>query len=647
MTKIGKRWVLLFFSLSFWLSFSAFAAVKVIATVDRNEIGEGDPFIYSVRVTSDGGNPQIDSEPHLPDLSGLSLINSSSSSESQSSFINGKFMVQQTRTFDYQLSAPRKGVFKIGVTKVVVDGKEYSTQPIQIKVSDSGGGGQVQRQARGGGQQNDPFGGAGEDIDEMENMFNQLMQRHMGRGMGGQPQNINPNEAFFIQLDTDKDKVYAGEQITASWYLYTRGQIADIDTLKYPELKGFWKEEIEMATRLNFQQAVVNGVIWQKALLVSYALFPIKPGKAVIDPYKAKCTVVLGGPFGFGKAYPFTKSSKPVTVEVEAVPTAGRPSEYSGAVGRFQVSATLDQNSVAANQPVTLKVKFSGRGNAKLIDLPPLNLPPSLELYSQKADSKFFKDGTSYKEFEILLIPREPGQLEVPSIKAAYFDPDKKKFELISSQKLALTVTPGKPGETPSLPQQANKNPVAQNPDVLTLPPPALLSSEPGLLTFGKTPKTLWYLVYAAIFIALACRSYFVLLRKPKRENLEAALKRRMKTVQARIAAGDYRKTGVELTNLIYLILGQITEQGGANLEFGKLMEAASPSLRRELSGPIRAVLDRAEQLGFAPENVLGSAKEKSEMNKLRKDVEQVLHKAIALGSRAPASSSTTKQTSS
>jgi len=644
MTKIGNllAFVILFFG------FSASAAVKVIATVDRNVVSEGDPFIYTINVTSDGGNPQIDSEPTLPDLSGLSLINSSSSSESRSSFVNGKFTVQQTRMFEYQISAPRKGKFKIGAAQVIVDGKPYKTQPIEIAVTEGAGGGAIPPQARHQRQQQQDDA-MGDEVDEMENMFNQLLQRHMGRGVpgapGGQAQNVNPNEAFFIQLDVDKDKVYAGEQITASWYLYTRGQIADIDTLKYPDLKGFWKEEIEMATRLNFEQAVINGVVWQKALLVSYALFPIKSGKAIIDPYKAKCTVVVGGPFGFGKAYPFTKASKPITVEVQDVPSSGRPPEFSGAVGHFAVNAALDQNNVPANQPVTMKLKFSGRGNAKLIDLPPLNLPKSLELYSQKAEAKFFKDGTSYKEFEILLIPREPGQLEIPAIKAAYFDPDKGKFELISSNKLMLTVTPGKPGEQPAIPPSA-KTDAAQpaNPDILVLPPPVLLSDASGF-SFGKTAKILWFIVYAGILGLLGFKGYVVLLRKPKRENLQAAVKRRMKVVQNHINADDYRKTGVELTNLIYLILGQITEQGGANLEFGKLMDAASPSVRRELSEPLRKILDRAEELGFAPEKVLGQAKEKAEMNKLRKEAESVLNKAIALSSREEeAAKSTTEQ---
>lgn len=344
MIRIGSLPLLLLF----WSCFAS-AATKVIATVDRDAVSEGDSFVYSINVSSDSGNPRMDAEPKLPDLAGLELVNASSSTESKSSFINGKFSVELTRSFEYQMQAPKKGTYKIGAATVIVDGQEYKTQPITIKVNADAGGGQVQRQARRG-RNVDPLDDQG---DEVEDLFNQLLKRHMRGAPGGEQ--INPNDAFFIQVDVDKNKAYAGEQVTASWYLYTRGQIADIDTLKYPDLKGFWKEEIEMATRLNFQQAVVNGVVYQKALLVSYALFPIKAGKAVIDPYRAKCTVVLGGPFGFGRSVPFTKASHPIPIDVLEVPKEGRPAEFSGAVGNFQVTAELDQQSAPANQPVTLK----------------------------------------------------------------------------------------------------------------------------------------------------------------------------------------------------------------------------------------------------------------------------------------------------
>src|SRR5690606_38159553 len=111
----------------------------------------------------------------------------------------------------------------------------------------------------------DPF----EDDDDL---FTQLLRR---RGLLPNPRGgakslpQNDREAFFITVEVDKTKAYVGEQITANWYIYTRNNIQDFDPLKYPQLKGFWKEDLHMTNRLNFSQEIVNGIPYQKPLLVS------------------------------------------------------------------------------------------------------------------------------------------------------------------------------------------------------------------------------------------------------------------------------------------------------------------------------------------------------------------------------------------
>ncbi|MGZ6480266.1 MAG: BatD family protein, partial [Bdellovibrionales bacterium] len=434
----------------FIISTRAFATeVQVNAVVDRNQVGMGDVINLTVQVTS-SDSIQIE-EPKLPPLSGFELINTSSSNETRSSFINGKFQTSQTRNFIYMLAIQQKGILTLPEIPVTVEGKVYKTQPIKISATSSRPApqGQQQQQARRGGgqaqgQQQDPF----QEMDDMEELFNQMLQRRVApRGgtpgtPGGQVQPpANPEEAFFISAETDKTKAYVGEQITVGFYLYTRGQIRDIDTLKYPDLKSFWKEEIEMATRLNFEQVNVNGIVYSKALLVSYALFPIKAGKSVIDPYKAKCTVVTPSNFGFGRPYQFTKASRAINIEVMDVPANGRPANYSGAVGRFRLSGQFEPPTGTVNQPVTLRLRFEGQGNAKLIELPKLELPPSFEFYDQKNSSKFLKDGTSFKEFEVLIIPREPGVFNLTPVTTSVFDPATQKYTAISTQPLNITIT--------------------------------------------------------------------------------------------------------------------------------------------------------------------------------------------------------------
>ncbi len=90
---------------------------------------------------------------------------------------------------------------------------------------------------------------------------------------------------------------------------------------------------------------------------------PIKPGTAMIDEYKIKSRVRLPsqGLGGFyGRPYEYTKSSAAVPIKVKPLPTEGRPSDFTGAVGQFEVHATVENTTAPVNQPVSLKVRFEG-----------------------------------------------------------------------------------------------------------------------------------------------------------------------------------------------------------------------------------------------------------------------------------------------
>ena len=601
--------------------------VQVNATVDRNQVGTGDVINLLVSVSAQDSiqvNP-----PALPPLKGFELINTSTGVETRSTFQNGRFLTQQSRNFNYMLAITEKGTLTIPEITVTVDGKSYKTQSIKVSAT---GARSAPNVAQRGQQQRgmDPF----EEMDNMEEIFNQMLQRRLAPrfhgqnpGMGQVTPPANPEEAFHIMAEVDKTKAYVGEQVTVNYWLYTRGQIRDIDTLKYPDLRGFWKEEIEMATRLNFEQVVLSGIVYQRALLVSYALFPIKAGKATIDPYRAKCTVVTASNLGFGRPYVFTKASKPIEIEVVDVPAEGRPANYSGAVGNFRVTAQFEPPTAAVNSPVTLRVRFEGNGNAKLIELPKLDLPPSMELYDQKNNAKFAKDGSSYKEFEVMIIPREPGVFQVPAVATTMFDPQSRKFTPLSSQPLSLTVmgtatTPAQPSltATPAVPQQQAQS---ELPDLSN----AVDAGEGS----QRVLNILAVLAFLAAFGVMGFGAWSSLRRRPKRASLSAILMRRLKLVREFANKGDWRRVGVELTNTLYYILGQISDQGGANVDLERLLESTPPSLRAELSEPIRKLVEKCEALSFAPEKMVGDLAEKPKLVALIDESEKVMSRMLEL----------------
>ncbi len=629
--RIKLAWMFSFL-FSVFLTGSAWSQVSVQAVVDRNEMGMGDTLTLSVSVQS---NDSIDAqEPRVPNLAGFELVNSWNSSSTSSKLVQGprgmQFESVRRQDFNYMLTPKRDGQLTIPGFEVVVDGKTYTTKPISIRVLAHGSG--AAQMPRGLPQM--------DELDEAEEMFNQLLQR---RGGGAMPKPsvknipVNPNEAFFIMADVDKTEVFEGEQILVNWYIYTRGNILSLDRLKFPDLKGFWKEIIEEVPSLNFTQEVLNGIPYRKALLASHALFPIKPGTSIIDEYKIKAQVQVPtgafGSFGFGKPYSFQRASERIQVKVKPLPIEGKPSDFSGAVGQFDVRATIEGNQFPANQPFSLKVRFEGSGNAKLIELPSLGLPSIVEIYDTKADSKFFKNGKSYKEFEILLIPRQQGDLTIPAMNFSVFDPVAKRYVSHKTEAIPVKIVAGSAAPNASAGSALKNEPAASKPvEKLNQLPDVLVSwDQSGTGVLGQNQGVLWFLCYLAIAAVLLWKARIELGWGKKGRDLKEELQKRMKKVNQNIESNQWRSVGSELGNAIGHVLGELSSQGGASLEIQKLIDELPPSLRRQLGAELQRVVELTQILSFAPEGVVGKYKDPNELKKIAAEVEAVLKKSIEL----------------
>lgn len=605
-------------------------SVSVSATVDRNEMSQGDTLTLTVSVNS---SSSVGLEnPKLPDLKGFDLLNTWTGSETRSTFSNGKFNVEKTQNFNYMLQPNHLGKLTIGSTEIIANGKSYKTRPIVIHVvkgnPQNSQRGKRRKTRRPPGFPSDPFDDMQNDVDSL---FSQFLQNRPRPGYRSQIK--NPNEAFFVQVNVDKTEAYEGEQITASWYIYTRGQITDIDTLKYPSLKGFWKEDIEIPTRLNWSQEVINGIAYRKALLASYALFPIKSGTAIVDPYKAKCTVLMSSGFGFGRPYSFTKSSKEVKIKIMPVPKENRPSDYSGAIGSFKVTSSLESKEAQVDQPITYKIHFEGRGNAKLIDIPPLNLPSNVEVYDTKKTSKFFKNGTSFKDFEILLIPRSVGKVEIPSLSVSMFNPDTGQFYSQKTNPIQFDVMPGSGGiqaDMGGTPSGKEVSPMAsgvvdQGPQLILTPP----ERSPWI---EKTGTLIWGFLYILGILFLIWRAVVELGEGSRKKSLVQHVQDKFKIIHDKTQRGDWRGVGKDVVNLFYFLLGEIVGEEEGGVEFEKLLLKAPPSVRNEMGDEMIKLLKYFEVLAFAPEEVVGKYKDPKELIRIVAEIEKVLNKSIELG---------------
>ena len=112
-----------------------------------------------------------------------------------------------------------------------------------------------------------------------------------------------------------------------------------------------------------------------------------------------------------------------LTVEVEPLPT--RPANFSGGVGKFNISAQIDKNEVRAGNPVTLRVVIGGNGNLKLIKQPVVDFPKDFDKYDAKVTDKTKLTANGLEGnmiYDFLFVPRNPGNYTIPAVDLVYYD---------------------------------------------------------------------------------------------------------------------------------------------------------------------------------------------------------------------------------
>lgn len=653
-----------------WVLLSATVAwaqqgTVVSSTVDRNRLEVDDTFTLTVSVQSTE-SVDID-EPRLPNLSGVDLIQRWDNTAVQQSLVQTDkgmdFQTIRKREFHYMFQAKSQGRYSLDAFEVVVNGKLFKTEPIIVEVLPAGQLPGAGSRGRGRGAQPQE-----EESDEeaflrqQEEVFNQLLQRSYGGGgvqipipgnrpgrppvdpqFRSMPTEAEQNDAFYIQLEVDKTSVFEGEQITATWYLLTRGQMETLDRVKFPALRGFWKEIIEENPQIQFSEEIINGIPYKKALLASHALFPIKAGKAVIDEFTVKSRVRTASRnfgFGVGRAYEYTKSSKKVSIEVKPLPLTGRPASFTGAIGRYDVTAQVEGNQFPVNQPFSYKIRFEGQGNAKAIDLPGIEWPDGIEVYDSKSESRFFKDGNSFKEFEVLLIPRKEGPMTIPAVHFSFFNPKTSKYEQKQTTPVQLMIVAGAAGATTGgntfVGDDKKKTAV-----VLTLPAliesPLMTRENVGLaraLSTGNVSAQatglwqVWGSVMGFLTLILAGVGYQELKIQRRSVSLRKKLDQQWKKVESAQAANNSKQVGIEIVNAFNLVLSEVSSHKSETQEIQKMLDKLDPHTREKLGKALLTCYEGAQLLGFAPDSAVAELRGKDMVRELVQKSKQVLNQA-------------------
>lgn len=383
--------------------------VSVTAAVDQQQVPLNQRLTLTVTVngTSRAGDPQ------LPDLPDFSVFSAGSQRLMQS--VN--FKTTTSTVFTYILVPKSKGSFTIPPVEVLVEQQKLRTDPIAIQVVDA----QAEQPARPTrpGQRS----GQSDTVDE---------------------------DAVRLEAGVSDQSVYVGEQLTLTVRFYQDGRFADRPQYQKPETTGFWVEDFPEPRTLYEH---IDGRRYHVTELRT-ALFPTESGEQTIGSARVDCRLrtssdpFLTDPFSlFGRrrSVPKTIVSEPIVIDVREVPHAGRPPEWDGAVGRYQLTAAADKQTAEVGEAVTLSVTVQGTGNVRLLGDPQLPEVEGMRSYQGEGElSDAIRNDRvgGVKIVRRVFIADEPGDYEIPAIAYAYFDPTKETFVSLTSKPIVLSIQP-------------------------------------------------------------------------------------------------------------------------------------------------------------------------------------------------------------
>ena len=487
MRKIILFFILISTVIGAWadgITFSANAPEVVVS---------GDQFRLSFTV-----NSQKVRDFRAPNMKGFEVLMGPSRSTQYQNY-NG--VVTNSITFTYILMAGKEGTYTIPGATIVADGNNYTSNSVEIKVlppdqsSSSAGSSNSARSSRN--------------------------QANSGK--------ITDKE-LFMTATASKTNVYEQEAILLTYKVYTQVNLTALDG-DIPDLKGFHTQEVELPNQKTYSLEHYNGRNYNTLVWRQLVLFPQQTGKIEIPSVTFEGTVsqmvASADPFdAFFNGGNYVKITKNIvtpklTINVKELP-AGKPANFSGGVGEFTLSSSINTQELKTNDAVTIKLVISGTGNMKLINTPEVGFPQDFEIYDPKVENKFnlTRNGLSgNKVIEYLAIPRHAGVYTIPPIEFSYFDLKSQSYKTLKTDAYTLNVAKGEGNSDQVVANFTSKEDLkVLGQDIRYIKTGDTHLTKKDDYFFGSISYYLWYIIPLGLFIA-----FLAINRKQAMENANVA----------------------------------------------------------------------------------------------------------------------------
>ena len=257
---------------------------------------------------------------------------------------------------------------------------------------------------------------------------------------------LDPRSGVNFHALVAPDTVYVGEQAT-----YQVGVFLN-DDVRYrlrrnpefipPELRSMLAYDLS-APRSFVSKRVIDGRRYEVHVF-QRALFPLTAGRYEIPPARLNYSLPLSASF-FSREESHQLRSETVPLVVVDPPQVGRPTDFTGAVGRLALEAHVDSGAAKVGDPLVLTVRVTGDGNVSFFPRPDVHVPwgqlvPAEERVQLDSSATVVRGA---KEFDWVITPAKSGEVEVPPIRYPFFNPYTERYELAVTSPQRVSVAPG------------------------------------------------------------------------------------------------------------------------------------------------------------------------------------------------------------
>jgi tetratricopeptide (TPR) repeat protein len=364
--------------------------VTAVLTADRVEVGVSTTL--QITVETRGPAPDDIRVPTLP--ANLDILGTSEYTQTQISVPGGRSRATRREVI---LVARAPGVFRIGPATVVVGGRTYRTDPLDLIVSSGGATRPGSPPARSGSS---------------------------------------------LEVVLRPDTVYVGQQVLlrarATFSEEMRLRQSRPPTFDPPAPSGFWIQDVPDPVSVSLRVSEGRTVETQT---YRRAYFPLSAGEFRFPPARLHYEVRRGFLFSPESRELVSDSARLVVLPL---PETGRPATFTGAVGRLRLSASLSQTRVAAGEPTVLTVEVEGLGNVKALPEPRLPEIAHADVFSPSQESRVDiadDEVGGVKRFQWMIVPQRTGSLMIPPVEYGVFDPELRAYVVLRSDTLHVTAT--------------------------------------------------------------------------------------------------------------------------------------------------------------------------------------------------------------